>query len=87
MRRKQKLVTLVDKKADSLLIELQRFKYKFWILHKKEFPPIFDGNRNVYPKESQMKVLGEMRNDKKGFREEYHLLQGKYILNMYLDYF
>ena len=63
MKRKQKIITLVEKKAGELVKEVHEFKDKCEMLYKIHFPTLFDGNGDLYSKESLMKFLIEIRND------------------------
>lgn len=53
-KRKQKPVTVVDKKAEAIAKEIQGFKDKCKILYKRNFPSFFDGNGDLYWKEPSL---------------------------------
>ena len=61
---------LVEKNGEALEKEFEGFKDKCDILHKMNFPTLFDVNWDQYSNESLMKILIKNKYDHKCFREE-----------------
>lgn len=87
LKRKHKLIALVEKKAEIMDNEVQDFKDRCEVLYKRKFPPFFDGHAYFYSKESLTKILNGIMEDQMRFGEENCPFQEKDILNLYKYHF